>query len=59
MPEKIEKQLDKISNLLIRILVVKLYLGGTTMDGIARNLSISKKTVVELLKGVKKSKSHE
>lgn len=58
--KEIEKRLDKLTDLLQRSLVYSMYKGGHTMDEIAKNMHMSKQTVVNLLTALnKKGKKEE
>lgn len=51
-----DKKLDALIHLMRQSVAIQLYGNNATMDEISKNLHISKGSVVELLKGVKKSK---
>jgi DNA-binding transcriptional regulator LsrR (DeoR family) len=53
-PQKLEKKLDLMIDLLRRLVAMQLFQSGATMDEICKNLHTSKTDVVKLLKGAKK-----
>jgi len=56
LPDKISKSLDDIKKLLQQSLAIQLYKGGATQDEIAKNLKITKATINQMVKGIKKEK---
>jgi DNA-binding transcriptional regulator LsrR (DeoR family) len=52
--EKISEQLDNVIVLLKQSIVVSLYTSGVTQDEIAKNLNLSKTTVNQMVKGIKR-----
>ncbi len=54
--EKISKSLDEIKKLLQQSIAIQLYKGGATQDEIVKNLKITKSTINQMVKGIKKEK---
>ncbi len=54
--DKISKSLDDIKKLLQQSLAIQLYKGGATQGEIAKNLKITKATINQMVKGIKKEK---
>ena len=54
--QTVEKKLDAVIELLQNLLALELSKSGVTQDVIGKRLHVSKSTVVEMLKGVKKEK---
>lgn len=52
--ENVYEQLDQVIVLLKQSIVISLYTFGATQDEIARNLNLSKTTVNQMVKGIKK-----
>ena len=52
--EKISEQLDQVIVLLKQSIAISFYRSGATQNEIAQNLSLSKTTVNQMLKGIKK-----
>ena len=52
--EKVSEQLDEVIVLLKQSIAISLYASGATQDEIAKNLNLSKTTVNQMVKGIKK-----
>jgi|GEM_PF-2451564 len=52
--EKISKQLEDVIILLKQSVAISLYSSGATQNEIAKNLNLSKTTVNQMVKGIKK-----
>ncbi len=52
--EKVSEQLDQVIVLLKQSIAISLYKSGATQDEIARNLNLSKTTVNQMVKGIKR-----
>lgn len=52
--EKISKQLEDVIVLLKQSIAISLYTSGATQDEIAKNLNLSKTTVNQMVKGIKR-----
>lgn len=53
--EKLTKKLDELVVLQKQAIAIKLYLSGASQDEIAKSLKISKSTVNQMVKGLKKN----
>lgn len=53
---ELNKKLDVLIDLSLRLIVFSMYKSGNTMDQISKNLHIHKSRVVGFLKGLEKSK---
>lgn len=52
--EKVSKQLDDVIVLIKQSIAISLYTSGATQIEIAKNLNLSKTTVNQMVKGIKK-----
>lgn len=57
--EKVSEQLDQAIVLLKQSIAISLYTSGATQNEIARNLNLSKTTVNQMVKGIKRADQNQ